>query len=154
MTFAAATTALGIDNGTWDLSTGVQNGFWQEVYSGGGPGQPGNVLTGGDGGTVLLDQYLLGFGLTLGSVAPGAPGEYFTTYTGGQINLLDGPWGDGASFSPLTAWNHSFSGNGLKFELNLTGVISSEATGQIVDVKAVFDSTDQFPVRNGCGRGG
>lgn len=142
MAFATATTSPAIDNGTWDLSTGVQNGFWQENFSGGGPGQPGNVLTGGDG--VPLDQWLVGFGLTLANTTPGVnPGEYWTTYSGGQLNLLaGGPWGDGASFYPLTALNHSISGaeGALWFEIEMTGSIMNEPTGQSVSVRAVFDS--------------
>lgn len=152
--FSAATTATAT---TYDLTNGLDNGFWYETWpSTGGPGQAGNVLTAAD--ALPIGQYLVGFGLKLTSVSPGLnAGEYWTTYNGGQINMLaDGPWGGYFQVFGLSALNHSFSGISgtgaptLWFDLTITGTADYGAS---VSVHAVFDSTrvgsTYGPIANG-----
>jgi len=117
LAFAALNTALAQ---TWNLGTGLANGYWTEDFHGNGPGQPGNTLSGASFSGPGLQWSLSGFNLV--SAVPkagGAPNEYISDYTGGTIVFK------GVTYSGLTAINDSISGDPsqpLWFDMTITGL--------------------------------
>ena len=91
-----------IGPGTWTLY-GEDAGWWQEPFYGGGPGQPGNELSGGGLGYTFYD-------IILQSVVTGTPPyDYQTTFTGGDLVLTsEGPWGGDATITLDTITQNSF----------------------------------------------
>ena len=110
----------GIGSGTWTLS-GPAAGGWQEVFDGGGPGQPNNELWGTGTGYIFSNARLQSV------VAGSFPYDYQTTYTGGTLTLTPaGPWGGDATITLDTITNNSFhdSQDALGFDL-----IGTDVTG-------------------------
>ena len=126
-------------NGTWTAPGDFDAGVWQELFSGGGPGQAGNVIS-----AVGTQWSLTGATLTppvIPIVNP--PYNWQTTYTNGVLTLNSGgPWdGSGtyvSNLGPLTVYSSgALPNNQLIWKMEGSGIISG--TGQTVLLTATFD---------------
>ena len=109
--------------------------FWKEMFKGGGPGQPGNVLMALGEGYIFNQAKLVnvegGGGFTVGTppfVIDTFVYDYKSTYTGGMMTLNpSGPWCDAGTLKAknVTAVNYSSQANPptgfLKFYLRFEG---------------------------------
>jgi len=121
--------------------------FWKEMFKGGFPGQPGNVLMALGEGYIFNQAKLV-------TVEPGAWGglpndlnvyAYKSTYTGGMMTLNpSGPWCDSGTLKAknVTAVNYSSQDpvltGILKFHLTIEGDFDN-APGYHYVVEATYD---------------
>jgi len=98
--------------GTYSTENGdFYTKFWKEMFKGGGPGQPGNVLMAlGEG--YIFNQAKLVTAVYGTYVLPDDPNiyTYMSTYTGGMMTLNpSGPWCDSGTLKAknITAVNYS-----------------------------------------------
>jgi uncharacterized membrane protein len=120
--------------------------FWKEMFKGGYPGQPGNVLQAVGEGYIFNQAKLV-------AVEPGAfvlPNDlntyaYKSTYTGGMMTLNpSGPWCDAGTLKAkkVTAINYSYQvpplTGVLKFHLTIEGDFFN-APGYHFVIDALYD---------------
>ena len=114
--------------------------FWKEMFKGGGPGQPGNVLKAIGDGFVFKHAKIN----QDGAVPDGD--TYVTTYTGGKLTLnSSGPWLNKGQLRArdVTAVNRStWDEFGLHFELRFEGMF--EDTGIYFKVLAWYDGQPEM----------
>ena len=143
MILATANSALALNSGSWDLNSGVKNGLWSEIYFGGGPGQPGNILEAADDYSTLTQWFLGGIldPFSTGAQLDPISGHYITKYLT-LVALFDGPWGAPADITTGTpvfgmAVNESYfdKEGGLHFTFDFTGTDGEKG----VEIKAVFN---------------
>jgi hypothetical protein len=127
--------------GTWTAPGDFDAGVWQELFSGGGPGQAGNVIS-----AVGTQWSLTGATLTppvISSVDPQY--NWQTTYTNGVLTLnAGGPWDGGSTYvsnlGPITVYSSgALPNNQLLWRMEGSGIING--TGQTVYLTATFDGT-------------
>ena len=126
---AAGATYASPTTGSWAAPPDFNPGIWQEVFLGGGPGQPGNIISASGPRWSLT-------GATLDTVAPIDDPVYNweTTYVDGLLVLSgEGPWdsGDGpytVSLGPLTVLSTGDQEGSLIWEM--TGAGTVDTTGQ------------------------
>jgi hypothetical protein len=124
--------------GTWTTPGDFGTGSWQELFVGGGPGQPGNVLS------AAGSNWSLDFATLSSVVSSGDPVLiYKTTYLGGVLTLnTGGPWDGGGTpytvnLGPLTVLSTgALPGNMLAWQMNASGVMAG--VGQ-ANLSASFD---------------
>ncbi len=137
---AAANTSRALNVGSWDFSSGVENGVWKETFTGGGPGAVGNTLHANDTLDAGVKQWWsMDFTLGPDGAQPDGSGGYVTPYWHGDVWLdSSGPWGGLADthITGMTAVNNSVSGDGtLDFTFHATGI----KNGQLIDIVAEFE---------------
>jgi hypothetical protein len=119
--------------------------FWKEMFKGGGPGQPGNVLKAiGDGFVFKHARINQDGAIPVGDT-------HVTTYVGGKLTLnSSGPWLNKGQLRArdieainISTWDDS---GGLHFELRFEGIF--EDTGIYFKVLAWYDGQ---PERKGWG---
>ena len=101
--------------------------FWKELFKGGGPGQPGNVLMALGEGYIFNQAKLVT--VEYGTYVEGDDTfTYKSTYTGGMMTLIpSGPWCDSGTLKAknITAVNYSSQNPPLtgilKFHLTFEG---------------------------------
>lgn len=112
--------------------------FWKEMFKGGGPGQPGNVLKAIGDGFVFKHARLL--------KANPVNGTYETTYVGGKLTLnSSGPWLNKGQLraQKIRAVNVStWNGFDLHFELSFEGMF--ENTGVYFKVLVWYDGQPEM----------
>lgn len=134
--FAAVCLMTGAASAAWNYGTwetpAFAAGTWQELFSGGGPGQAGNVLSGGSADWGLA-------GATLDTVVPAAaPYAWETEYVDGVLTLnASGPWAGAGTFDmgPITVLSTGTTlPNGMlewsMYGTSTTGMVSVWATYQ------------------------
>ena len=112
--------------------------FWKEMFKGGGPGQPGNVLKAIGDGFVFKHARLL--------EAKPVGDTYETTYVGGKLTLnSSGPWLNKGQLRArkiravnISTWDEF----GLHFELRFEGMF--EDTGIYFKVLVLYDGQPEM----------
>ncbi len=116
--------------------------FWKEMFKGGGPGQPGNVLKAIGDGFVFKHAVLEGEG-----ALTDPDYQYATMYVGGKLTLnSSGPWLNKGQLRARDITAHNFftwdkSGD-LHFELRFEGMF--EDTGIYFQVLAWYDGQPEM----------
>jgi hypothetical protein len=122
----AATAGATPNLGTWTTPGDFATGPWQELFSGGGPGQPGNVLSASGPNWSLGNATLL-------NVVPNPDPVLIwrTTYVNGVLTLLPGgPWDGGgtpytANLGPLTVLSSgALPNNMIIWQMDASGPIT------------------------------
>ena len=135
---AVGATYAGPTTGSWTAPPDFNPGIWQEVFLGGGPGQPGNIISASGPRWSLT-------GATLDTVVPIDDPVYNweTTYVDGLLVLGDeGPWdnSDGpymVSLGPLTVLSTGDMDGSIIWEMRGVGTV--DGTGQTVVFGASYD---------------
>jgi len=135
---ALGATHAGPTPGSWAAPADFDPGSWQELFIGGGPGQPGNIISAGGARWSLT-------GATLDTVVPITDPVYNweTTYVDGLILLgEDGPWdtSDGpylVELGPLTVLSTGDQAGSIIWEMTGAGIV--DGTGQGVLFAASFN---------------
>jgi len=148
--------------GTYSTANGdFYTKFWKEMFKGGFPGQPGNVLMALGEGYIFNQAKLV-------TVEPGAWGglpndlnvyAYKSTYTGGMMTLNpSGPWCDSGTLKAknVTAINYSNQDPVLTgilyFHLTIMGDFSNAPYSFVIDAlysgqpEVKYDETTGLPV--------
>jgi hypothetical protein len=114
--------------------------FWKEMFKGGGPGQPGNILKAIGDGFVFKHAKIDENGAQVDG------DSYVTTYVGGKLTLRSsGPWLNKGQLKArdITAVNVStWDDYGLHFELRFGGMF--ENTGIYFKVLAWYDGRPEM----------
>jgi hypothetical protein len=117
--------------GTWQTPA-FAAGTWQELFIGGGPGQVGNLLSGGSADWSLVNAAL---SVVVPVVDP--TWNWQTTYVGSTLTVnASGPWGDSGIYNmgPLTVWSTGDVGNGT-----LAWYLEGASTNGAVSIWASYD---------------
>ncbi len=137
-----------VNSGSW-TQPDLEGGTWTEYYVGGGPGQAGNTLEAhATSGQWDLTGFVLQTATPTGSTGSNTHGnwaEYSTVYSGGQLSVAAGPWGEAFTVTGMTATNISqnYDTGYLVFTFTGNGMLNGQ---QSVKVTALFagnpDSTE------------
>ena len=147
-----------LTEGTYNLSSGINNGFWIEGYgTPGSPGAGGNELFAFDGTMTINSDGLPDVSTTYGeqwamqmvsepAIASTKSGYTYQTSYSGYFYVLEGPWGDGlVTTDYMTGFNYSNSTNtslDFLFEATGSGVDIIDNKPYRVVFSATFDSSD------------
>jgi len=150
--FSCATALASPTPGSWSLTTPqpLTNGFWEEFYIGGGPGQTGNLFYAFDynNGQWALQGFALESVSDLGPVAGGdnhdswksgvGYNQYNTHYNNGTFTLWNTPslWGEGVVVTGVDAYNYTriYADNSILFILTSTFIYD----GREYDIEGRF----------------
>lgn len=138
LAFAAGMANAAPISNYWTAPPSFTPGTWVELFVGGGPGQPGNVINAS--GTEWSMT-----GATLQTVVASSDPSYTyeTTYTGGLLILGgSGPWDGGdapymSTLGPLTVFSTGDQGGDSAWRMVGSGPISG-APGYTVELTATF----------------
>ena len=147
-----------LTEGTYNLSSGINNGFWVEEFgTPGSPGAGGNELFAADGTMTIDSEEIPNFSLpdepqwamlmVSGAASPSTKSGYtYQTPYSGSFFLSTGPWGEGIiDLDNMTGINYSNSTNtslDFLFEATGSGVDIIDNKPYRVVLSATFDSSD------------